>query len=303
MDDTWGWAIGGVFTTRMALGHGIDRDVLTAGCRRGVIRSLGRGLYGVGPAAASPEARHAELCRALLLEYPDAVLAGRSALLASGLPVWGMPLSTALLRRPVDRQVTRSGARIRALDPGATVIDTQTGPATSPVHAIVQAALDHGAAAGVVTADAALNRGVVAHDTLVAETSRRAGHRRVQQAVAMTSLSDGRSESVGESRLRLVLVAAGLAVTPQVQVRDAGGALVGRVDLAVEGTNVLVEFDGLVKYRDGGPEALVREKRREDRLRALGYIVVRITWQDLRHPDRVVAAVRRAVAISRRHAA
>ena len=60
---------------------------------------------------------------------------------------------------------------------------------------------------------------------------------------------------------------------------------------------MLVEFDGLMKY--GGPEDLVAEKRREDRLRGLGYTVVRVTWSDLRHPERVVAEVRRAVARSR----
>ncbi len=67
-------------------------------------------------------------------------------------------------------------------------------------------------------------------------------------------------------------------------------------DLVVDGTRVLVEFDGLVKY--GSAVDLVAEKRREGRLRSLGYLVVRFTWADLHHPDRVVAEVRRAVARS-----
>jgi very-short-patch-repair endonuclease len=70
-----------------------------------------------------------------------------------------------------------------------------------------------------------------------------------------------------------------------------------RADLVVDGTRVLVEFDGLVKY--GSSDDLIAEKRREDRLRALGFIVVRVTWADLRRPDHIVAEVRRAVARSR----
>lgn len=48
---------------------------------------------------------------------------------------------------------------------------------------------------------------------------------------------------------------------------------------------MLIEFDGTVKYTDGGSDALFREKRREDRIRALGYVVVRVIWADLFHPE------------------
>jgi very-short-patch-repair endonuclease len=89
---------------------------------------------------------------------------------------------------------------------------------------------------------------------------------------------------------------AGLDVEPQVVIRDEVGDVVARVDLAVRGTRVLIEFDGLVKYREGGSEALIAEKRREDELRRLGYVVVRFTWADLYRPERVVARVRAAVA-------
>ena len=52
-----------------------------------------------------------------------------------------------------------------------------------------------------------------------------------------------------------------------------------------------------MKY-DGadGRAALVAEKRREDALRALGYVVVRVTWADLASPARVIAQIRRAMA-------
>ncbi|TKJ98885.1 hypothetical protein PlfCFBP13513_05545 [Plantibacter flavus] len=52
------------------------------------------------------------------------------------------------------------------------------------------------------------------------------------------------------------------------------------------------------RYRgriDAAAVALRRtEKHREDRLRALGYTVVRATWEDLVHPSRLAAKLERA---------
>ncbi|HEY7989384.1 MAG TPA: hypothetical protein VIE19_09205 [Lapillicoccus sp.] len=69
-----------------------------------------------------------------------------------------------------------------------------------------------------------------------------------------------------------------------------------RVDLLV-GERVVVEFDGAVKYSgDASGRVLFAEKRREDRLRDLGFEVVRVTWSDLAQPERVLARVRSAMS-------
>ena len=290
----------GVLTTRMAGAIGIGRDGLSRAARDGALRHLARGLYATGVEPDTPELRHLELCRALRVEYPDAVLGGHSAVVAHGLPTWRVPLDRALLHRPVPRQIGRSGAVIRELGESEPVVGTGTGPASPPARALVQLALDHGSFAGVVSADAALHRGLVTVDDLEAELPQRRRHRRVQQASAMCRLVDAASESAGESRLRTTLVLGAIPVESQFVVRDDDGEVVGRADLRVKGTKVLIEFDGLVKYRDGGADALVREKRREDRLRALGWVVVRFTWADLENPARVIATVRRAMAAAGR---
>jgi very-short-patch-repair endonuclease len=90
----------------------------------------------------------------------------------------------------------------------------------------------------------------------------------------------------------------GFDVTPQVVIPD--GSLTWRVDFLVDGTRVAVEFDGLVKYDTGA--ALVEEKRREDRLRALGYEVVRFAWADLNRPQYVRGQVLQAIARAQRAA-
>ncbi len=116
-----------------------------------------------------------------------------------------------------------------------------------------------------------------------------------RRAAAMVRLVDPRSESVGESRLRLLMAGAGLSARSQVRVVD-NGSVVARVDFLV-GDRVVVEFDGAVKYAgDASGRTLFDEKRREDRLRELGFEVVRVTWSDLDHPERVLARIDAALA-------
>ncbi|MGN7133470.1 hypothetical protein ACTHQY_09375 [Rhodococcoides corynebacterioides] len=51
-----------------------------------------------------------------------------------------------------------------------------------------------------------------------------------------------------------------------------------------------------MKY-EGGGLTVVQEKVREDELRALEIHVVRWTWQDLLHPERLRALLRKALAL------
>jgi hypothetical protein len=76
---------------------------------------------------------------------------------------------------------------------------------------------------------------------------------------------DPLSESVGESRLRVLMHAYGLpAPELQVEIHDADG-FVARVDFFVREYGVVVEFDGMVKYGGGSASVLIQEKTREDR--------------------------------------
>jgi len=67
---------------------------------------------------------------------------------------------------------------------------------------------------------------------------------------------------------------------------------------------VIGEFDGRVKYskylRPGqsASDAVVAEKKREDALRSHGWIVVRWTWADLEHPERLVEKLKRAIELA-----
>jgi very-short-patch-repair endonuclease len=108
-------------------------------------------------------------------------------------------------------------------------------------------------------------------------------------------LADGRSESPLESLARLCLVDGGLPL-PDLQVRvDTDGGPY-RVDMLYRKQRVIIELDGLLKYRND-PRALVAEKRRQEHLERAGYRVIRLLWEDVLHrPAETLARVRAALA-------
>ena len=195
--------------------------------------------------------------------------------------------STGLqLHGPVDRALTVT------TDGLLTVV---------PALACLQVAGTFGAEAGLVSSDAALRQGLCTADDLRELGSHpqlRIGRRVVDLVVR---LADGRRESAGESRTAWLTHLLGFeGLVPQVVITDQHGIIVARVDFLIEGTKVIVEFDGMLKYEKPGD--LAAEKVREDRLRELGYEVVRLTWDDLNHPEVVRAKLQAALERAARRA-
>lgn len=285
----------GLFTRQEALHSGVNDDVLTAAVRRRAIVRICRGVY-TSPRTWSEAEHRYLLARAALRVYPDAILIGATAVAAHGISLFEVPVVRADIARPVQREACTEHVRIRPLRQGRG--DTDWGPASPLAEALVQLTMDHGVAAGLASIDEALHTEVVTEEELEAafhEIERWPHSSRVRCALAWC---DPDAESMGESITRMILLGAGLPVLCQMRIADHDGVIFARVDLAVEGTMVLVEFDGKVKYSDGGPDALFKEKKREDRLRALGYIVVRVTWADLYHPHGILARVKAAMAVA-----
>lgn len=287
-------AHGGLFSTKQARVLGYQDAALSKLVRTRALDHLCRGIYGLPEDGLSQEQRHLRLARGGLLLYPDAALSHLSAVLAHGLPVIAPTLQRVTLVRPQKQEVLTQSFRIRRAR--HETVDTDTGAAVVPAQAVVHFTLDAGMVAGVVAADRALHTRLVDQATLQEVAATVAGWPRSGRVSAMLAMVDGRSESVGESRLRIHLRAAGIPVVPQVNILDRDGGFEARVDFLVEGTNVIVEFDGKVKYTDGGSDALFAEKRREDELRRLGYTVIRVIWADLDNLKHVIARIRQATA-------
>jgi hypothetical protein len=111
------------------------------------------------------------------------------------------------------------------------------------------------------------------------------------------SLADPRSESPWETALRLFHVLAGIEVEPQVELFDAEGTFLARVDLLLTGTDNVHEYDG-GDHRDRDRQRT--DLRRERRLAGTPYVRRGFTSEDLvRHPLVMLAEIDRA--IGRRH--
>ncbi|HEU5033828.1 MAG TPA: DUF559 domain-containing protein, partial [Mycobacteriales bacterium] len=68
-----------------------------------------------------------------------------------------------------------------------------------------------------------------------------------------------------------------------------------RVDFLWDG--VVGEADGAKKYDGSNPGSLLAEKRRQESLEEMGFIVVRWSWDDIVHrPELTAARIRRALA-------
>ncbi|AOW94283.1 hypothetical protein BFN03_01940 [Rhodococcus sp. WMMA185] len=254
--------------------------------------------------------QHRVLAQATALaSLSDTAVSHASALALHGIELWNVPL--ALVHLTVNRNRGGKKSRRRHLhaapfDPDeVTVIDGIT--VTTVARSIVDFARTVPFEQAVVSGDHALRLGFTDRRELaeaVARAHHRTGARRAERAV---SFMDGLSESVGESRSRVLLHRSGMP-RPELQriVHSLDGRPIGRVDFLWRERGVVGEFDGMGKYAMNSTltesEAVRNEKRREDELRATGAAVARWTWKHLDDPTSVVARIRRAFEIAGRSA-
>jgi hypothetical protein len=136
--------------------------------------------------------------------------------------------------------------------------------------------------------------GLAAQEELEEALRRRPTGRGCARARLVLPLGDPHAESPMESVLRWSVHEAGIPA-PELQfvVRDVDGVFLGRADFAWPEHRVLVEFDGDIhRERD----VFVNDVRRQNRLIAAGWIVLRFTSADvLGRPDEVIAEIRRAL--------
>jgi len=231
-----------------------------------------------------------------------AVVSHQSALLLHGVEVSDLDLSRVHLTRvgglgKSSGSVCQHAPRPAVLDP----VEVDRVRLTPGARSVVETIRGTPYPVAVSVVDAALRQGVATGDQLIDALGLFAARTGIRTALRAVSFGDARAESVGESRLRVLLADLGLPEPAlQAEIRDVGGRLVARVDFLLERWGVIVEFDGALKYAGAGAEALIAEKVREDNLRDLGYEVVRVVWSDLTHPVEVVARIRRAIARSSR---
>jgi len=138
--------------------------------------------------------------------------------------------------------------------------------------------------------DALMNATRVKPADVLAVADARPRHRGVRTLRAAIALADAGAESPQESRLRLLLVRAGLpGPETQIEFRDRYGAPHIRVDMGWPQWHVAVEYDGVQHWTDSRQRSW--DIDRIAILEAMGWVVVRVSAEMLSRPDVVVARV------------
>lgn len=290
-------------------GQGFSDYRLGAMCGRRNIVRVRRGAYidAADYAGMTPEDRHLLAVDAAVHDLrKPAVVSHTSAALLLDLPRWRMPMERVHLTRAASGSGNRTHRKVlHALPLSDDDVTTARGiTVTSPARTIVDVARMGRVEQAIIMGDHALNRAMITKDDLDAAAARVARLRGSRHASTAIAAMDHRSESVGETRCRRVLHGLGLVPTLQRVVRYRGG-FVARVDFCVEDEALVIEFDGLIKYKLDGmdPEAKVQvladEKKREENLTGLGLRVVRVVWKELDTPAVIRQRIARARELAR----
>lgn len=278
--------------------------------RTGVWTRLGAGVY--IPSAhfdgADERRRHIYRVSAAMANVAKSTVVSHvSAATFHGLETWRIPLDDVHLTR--DRTGGSCTVVGRVLHSSRfredEVVDVHGIPVLAVARTIVDLAATVSFEDAVVVGDHALRNGLVGFEQLTHAVERMGQHPgRAKASRAVRFMSD-RSDSVGESRSRVLMIADQLPLPlEQVDVCDAVGRWLARVDFLLPEHGVIGEFDGRIKYRRDGVAAadaedvVFQEKLREDRLRHAGWVVVRWTWGDLTTPDAVATRIRAGIALA-----
>jgi very-short-patch-repair endonuclease len=276
----------GPFTLEEARRHGLTKDhLLGASWRR-----LGGGFYALRAIAHNPEVVLAATTRRL---PTTAVFSGRTAGWLHGLDL--PPCDPVEVTLPLRCHTSRlTGIAVRRSDVSASETVTRRGhPTTSVVRTLADLGRRLPFVEAVAALDVALHQRLLKSDDLrswVCAHPRYPGIARLRRTI---ELAEPATESVMETRLRLLLVMARLP-RPQAQVPlyDEAGNFLGRPDFYYPLHGLALEYDG-ANHR----ENLTGDNRRQNRLVDAGYRLLRFTAADvLSAPDSVVDLVRRALS-------
>lgn len=263
------------FTAEAARAAGITRHHLTHLHRQGFVRRLLRGVY----VAAQTEDSQLLRATAIKLVVPDrAVVTDESAAWLAGARMV-LPPGSHLEVPPVTVFISERGKRLRnqlcssgTRDLEATdVVEMHGVRMTTPLRTALDLGRLRRRDHALACLDQLLALGAFTQDDLVRATTRFAGFRGVRQLRVLAPLADPRSESPGESALRLRFHDAGLPdPVPQFEVVQDGQFL-GRADLALPELRFIAEYDGEEWH---GPERQAHDLRRRSLMRESGWTVV-----------------------------
>jgi hypothetical protein len=188
----------------------------------------------------------------------------------------------------------RAGGSVRRSDLAAGEIVIRKGlHATPAIRTVVELAGRTPLTEAVVVADLALHARLLTVAQLrthVAAHTRARGIARVRRVLDFV---EPKAESAMETRLRMILVLAGLPrPAVQISIRDEQERWLGRPDMLYRAQRLAIEYDG-GNHRD----RLIDDNRRQNRLIGAGFRILRFTAPDVYgNPESVVMQVRHGLA-------
>lgn len=300
-----------VFCRDDALAAGLTPRQADLRVSRGRWRSLRRGAYCLPERweAADARERHVLLARAVLLTLDGTHVISHT----SGAAVHGLPLpfspTPVWTTTPSDGCTRyRDGLVVMAASLLGDVVRRERLAVTSAGRTVADCLRHLKTVDAVAIADAAVRRRSGVWPEVLATLERCEGWPYADVARRRLLLVDGRRESPVESWSYVAMDRRGLPMPePQVTLLDERGRAVGRVDAWWDDCAVVGEADGLTKYGVGvglTPEeavrAVVKEKRREDAVRATGAHVARWGTVDLHDEARWADWMRRQLTLGDR---
>lgn len=300
------------FNSADARSAGLSRRQREEALRLGVVLQRGRGWYEVAHREPEPEqehwqrtvASHLERLRHALRKHPGLVASHSSAGLVHGMAVMISPESPVELTvtEGCQRSWREDGLVVHHADSTHTPYTLVDGiRATTEARSVVDIARTRSLPHGVAAIDDALRSERLIDAELLAELDKQRRWRGRPRALVAMELRDPRRESWLESYSDVRLYQSGVPLPlVQVEIVDADGRLVARVDGLDPEDGIFREADGEAKYffemgQRTTPEEsvlgrLAAEQARHRRLEDLGLRGFRWTETQIRTaPDEVAA--------------
>ncbi|MBB3036565.1 DUF559 domain-containing protein [Hoyosella altamirensis] len=158
---------------------------------------------------------------------------------------------------------------------------------TTPARTAFDIARRHELDNAVTLIDALYQATPLTPDMLAEYAELKRGSRGITALREVLLLADPGAESPRETRLRLLIVRAGLPrPVTQHTVRDGAGRFIARADLAWPRWKVAVEYDGAHHFED--PRQARRDAMRANAYMRAGWRVIRVVNEHLRTPELLI---------------
>jgi hypothetical protein len=280
------------FTAEQAAAAGLSRRSLSGSQWRHVIR-------GVWAHVDLPDTRETRLAAVRLVLPEGCFICGPTTAWICGIDVQDRRSELIWVGGRTGRRIrARAGALIREI----TVDDADLQEAdgvlmTTPLRTVFDCGRWLSVVEGTVVADAIAHEGLITQDELAEYTKAHRALRGVRTLDAVIDLMDPKSESPMETRVRVLIVRAGLPrPESQLEILDRWDNFVARADLGYRTERVIVEYDGAFHW-----EQRRADDRRRHAMRELGWEVIVVSREDYYDtPDELIATVSRALRKARR---